>query len=76
MEIAVYRNFLFYARCGAKDFFDKLRAALSGCPQYTISGCYLPTSDTQLTRGASPLSSRPVRCADSSTPSRNMLWNR
>ena len=25
MEIAVYRNFLFYARCGAKDFFDKLR---------------------------------------------------
>ena len=24
MEIAVYRNFLFYARCGAKDFFDKL----------------------------------------------------
>ena len=25
MEIAVYRNFLFYARCGAKDFFDKLK---------------------------------------------------
>ena len=27
MEIAVYRNFLFYARCGAKDFFDKLSPA-------------------------------------------------
>ena len=47
-----------------------------GCPQYTISGCYLPTSDTRLTRGASPLSSRPVRCAESSTPSRNMVWSR
>ena len=25
MEIAAHRNFLFYARCGAKDFFDKLK---------------------------------------------------
>ena len=25
MEIAASRNFLFDARCGAKDFFDKLK---------------------------------------------------
>ena len=27
MIISVYRNFLFHARCGAMDFFDKLRDA-------------------------------------------------
>ncbi len=25
MKIAVYRNFLFDARCGAEDFFDKIK---------------------------------------------------
>ena len=25
MKIANYRNFLFYARCGAMDFFDRLK---------------------------------------------------
>ena len=28
MEIAAYRNFLFDARCGAKNFFDKINAAM------------------------------------------------
>ena len=35
MEIAVYRNFLFDTRCGAKDFFDKLMGAYNA-PIFTI----------------------------------------
>jgi len=35
MGIAAHRNFLFDARCGAKDFFDKLMGAYNA-PIFTI----------------------------------------
>ena len=34
MEIAVYRNFLFDTRCGAKDFSGKLKAPETGALFY------------------------------------------
>ena len=47
MIISVYRNFLFHARCGAMDFFDRLSTgtkvpllSLIYLPKEKISGCF------------------------------------
>ena len=40
MKIAVYRNFLFYARCGAKDFFDKLKRADAALFLSVLAFCF------------------------------------
>ena len=46
MEIAAHRNFLFYTRCGAKDFFDKLKRLLLQPFSFLCSKYFYCTAST------------------------------